>query len=289
VPVVRGADGEPVPQRLSTRFFTYADAFVLKGLIAATSRYEPASRPPYLARMAELVEAIEDGRFIMDEQQMLTAETAAAQHAEFGPRMIVLGASALLHRLGLTKESRFGDRFIGHVLNRHWDATGANPSLLIRDAEGGDRCNVGHAIEFAGFACEYLPQDADPAVVVAIRKALIASFEKGFYGPGLCLHISAATGKPTSPNYPWWSLPETVRAAGLCHARTRDEAAMAIWRKSHEAFFANYWRGSPAIAYQTRDRAGPVDFVPATPDLDPGYHTGLSLLGGIEAIDMLMS
>ena len=63
---------------------------------------------------------------------------------------------------------------------------------------------------------------------------------------------------------------------------------MAVWRKAHKAFFANYWRGSPAIAYQTRDRNGPVDFVPATPDLDPGYHTGLSFLGGIEAIDALL-
>lgn len=287
VPVFRGSDGEAVAQRLGTPFFTYSDAFVLKGLIAAASRYEPAARPPYLARMAQLVEAIEHGRFIMDEQQALTREAAAAQHAEFGPRMIVLGAAALLHRLGLDEEARFGLRFIDHVLTRHWDAVGASPSLLVRDAKGGDRCNVGHAIEFAGFAFEYLPRDADAAVVEAIRTALVASFEKGFSRPGLCLHVSAATGQPTSPNYPWWSLPETVRAAGLCHVRTRDEATMKVWRRAHEAFFANYWRGTPPIAYQTRDRTGAVDFVPATPDLDPGYHTGLSFLGGIEAIDLL--
>ena len=28
---------------------------------------------------------------------------------------------------------------------------------------------------------------------------------------------------------------------------------------------------------------GPADFVPATPDLDPGYHTGLSLLAAIDS------
>ena len=32
---------------------------------------------------------------------------------------------------------------------------------------------------------------------------------------------------------------------------------------------------------------GPIDHVPATPDLDPGYHTGLSLLAAIEVADAL--
>ena len=56
-----------------------------------------------------------------------------------------------------------------------------------------------------------------------------------------------------------------------------------IWRRAHAAFFDTYWRGEPAIAYQTMTRDGPIDFVPATPDLDPGYHTGLSLLAAVEA------
>jgi hypothetical protein len=288
VPVVPGPHGKAVRQFVGTPYRTYSDAFVLKGLIAASTRYDLASRPAYLREMADLVAAIEGGRFIMDEQQPLAAEVAAAQHAEFGPRMIVLGAASLLRRLGLEQEARFGDRFIGHVLTRHWDAVGQNPSLLIRDAEGGDRCNVGHAIEFAGFAYEYLPADADPAIVEAVRKALVASFDKGFAEPGLCLAVSAATGELLSPNFPWWSLPETTRAAAFCYARTKDPAALRVWRKAHKAFFANYWRENPAIAYQTRDRDGPVDFVPATPDLDPGYHTGLSFLGAIEAIDKLL-
>jgi len=40
---------------------------------------------------------------------------------------------------------------------------------------------------------------------------------------------------------------------------------------------------SPPVAYQTMTKEGPIDWVPATPDLDPGYHTGLSLLAAIEA------
>lgn len=287
-PIYRGAGGERLPQHTGTDFFTYSDSFVLKGLVAAASRYAPERRGPWLERMGKLVSAIEGGRFIMDEQQALTAEAASRQHAEFGPRMIFMGGASLLRRLGLESEAHFGDRFIAHVFARHWDGTGADPSFLIRDAEGGDVCNVGHAIEFAGFALEYLPADADPALLDKIEKTLIASFDRAFAPPGLRLLVSAASRRPISPNSPWWSLPETTRAAGLLHARTGSPEALRIWKTADEAFFAHYWRPGTGYAYQTRTEAGPIDYVPATPDLDPGYHTGLSFLGAIEAADMVL-
>jgi hypothetical protein len=287
-PVRRDSEGRPVPQNTGTPYFTYSDAFVLKGLIAATTRYDVARRAPYLAKMAALVEGTENGLFIGDEQLPLTAESAAAQEPEFGPRMILMGAAGMLTQLGLHQEASFGDRYIAHVLERHWDKEGENPSFLIRDIEGGDRCNVGHAIELAGFSYEYLPATAAPETIDNIRLAMLSSFNAAFTEPGLCLHVSAASGERISPYFPWWSLPETVRAASLCYLRRPDDAVLATWQKAHEAFFANYWRAEHALAYQTRDRQGPVDFVPATPDLDPGYHTGLSLLAAIHACDELL-
>ena len=118
---------------------------------------------------------------------------------------------------------------------------------------------------------------------------MLASFDLGFTPPGLRLKVSLATGEALAPTFPWWSLPEVVRAAALAWERTRDPAALAAWRTAHEAFFAHYWRGEPPIAYQTRTLDGPVDFVPATPDLDPGYHTELSFLGAIKAIDRVLA
>lgn len=281
-PVRKSADGGMEAQTRDKGIFTYADAFVLKGLIAGSLRFDPGATNGYLDAVATLVDAIENGRFVIDEQCPLTLETAAGQEPEFGPRMIVLGAASLLRRLGLPQATwSFGDRFIAHVLARHRDPA----SGLLRDAEGGDRCNVGHAIEFAGFAFEYLPADADAALVDGIAQLLAASFNAGFQEPGLCLHVSAATGDLISPYFPWWPMPETIRAVALAHDRTNDPALMAIWHKAHAAFFDNYWRGTPALAYQTRTAQGPVDYVPATPDLDPGYHTGLSLLGAIETVE----
>lgn len=287
-PVWRDADGRAMPQNTGTPYFTYSDAFVLKGLVAATTRYDPARRGPYLTKLASLVDGIEKGLFIGDEQLPLTAESAAAQEPEFGPRMILMGAAGMLTQLGLHQEAAFGERYIAHVLEHHWDCEGENPSFLIRDIEDGDRCNVGHAIELAGFSYEHLPAAAGSETVDAIRLAMVSSFNAAFTGPGLCLHVSAATGRCISPYFPWWSLPEAVRAASLCYLRRPDEEVLAVWQKAHEAFFANYWRAGHGLAYQTRDRAGPVDFVPATPDLDPGYHTGLSLLAAIHACDWLL-
>ena len=72
---------------------------------------------------------------------------------------------------------------------------------------------------------------------------------------------------------PWWSLPETIRAAALVFRATGDARAAGIWARADAAFFGRYWRAGHGIAYQTLGPDGPVDFTPATPDLDPGYHT----------------
>ncbi len=81
----------------------------------------------------------------MDEWQRLGPEALASQAPEFGPRMIAMGAAAMFVSLGLGDRAAFGARYIDHILDRHLDPD----SGLVRDAEGGDRANVGHAVEFA--------------------------------------------------------------------------------------------------------------------------------------------
>jgi hypothetical protein len=282
-PIYADAAGRVVPQARPADIFTYSDAFARKGLLAGASRHAPAEVPARLAALAEVIAAIEAGRLQMAENVELGEEALAAEADDMGPRMILLGAAGLLVRLGRRADAGFAERFIAHVLDRHFHpATG-----LLRDVPGGDVVNVGHGIEFVGFALEYLPEDADPGLLAALERVLAGSFTTAFAGPGLSLTASIATGRPTSPFCPWWSLPETVRAAALLYERRRSDAVLDIWQRASAAFFANFWRGTPPIAYQTVTTAGPVDRVPATPDLDPGYHTGLSLLAAIEAADRL--
>lgn len=277
-PVIAAADGTTSPQDQPAHIYTYSDIFVLKGLIAAAARYDATNLQPYLARLPQLVDAIETGRFQMDERQLLSSVAAASQPADFGPRMILLGAAGMLARIGQPAAANFADTFIAHVLEQHLDPQ----SGLLRNVPGMDVCNVGHGIELVGFALDHLPPDADPALIAQLEGVLLASFKAGFHPPGVRLAVSAASGEPTSPYCPWWSLPETIRSAALCYERSGNPAVLEVWRTAHDAFFGTYWRGEPAIAYQTMTAEGPVDFVPATPDLDPGYHTGLSLLAAIE-------
>jgi len=281
-------DGDrAIPQVRPRDLYTYSDAFVLKGLMAASTLHDPSATPKLIDDLHRLVAAIEEGCFVMDERRSLDRGTLDAQREEFGPRMIVLGAAALLCRLGLAEAAGFGNRFIAHVPSQHGDYAGTAASALLRDTPREDHCNPGHAIEFVGFALEYLPPDADDVLVEQLHKILLASFEAGFRLPGVCLSVAASDRGHLSPYYPWWPLPETMRAAALAYERTRDSAALGVWHQAHRAFFDLYWRGEPPLAYQTRTTAGPVDYVPATPDLDPAYHTGLSLLGAIEAIDRI--
>jgi mannose/cellobiose epimerase-like protein (N-acyl-D-glucosamine 2-epimerase family) len=281
-PVVAGENGQTLQTRPAD-IYSYSDIFVLKGLIAAAARYAPETLDRHLADLPALVTAIETGRFQMDERRLLSAENVADQADDFGPRMILLGAAGMLNRIGQPDAGRFADRFVTHVLERHLDPR----SGLLRNAPGADACNVGHGIELVGFALDYLPANADAALVERLEAILLSSFKAGFHAPGVRLVVSVETGQPGSPYCPWWSLPETIRSAALAYERTGNPAVLAVWRKAHATFFETYWRGEPAIAYQTMTENGPVDFVPATPDLDPGYHTGLSLLAAIEAVGRL--
>ncbi|CDZ57335.1 Hypothetical protein NGAL_HAMBI2566_18890 [Neorhizobium galegae bv. orientalis] len=263
--------------------YTYSDAFVAKGLVAAASRYGLPDITDHLAYFDRVITAIETGRFQMDERRPLSLDSLAEQVDDFGPRMILLGAAGMLKRAGYTAHLAFADRFIAHVIDRHYDAT----TGLLRNVPGEDSCNVGHGIEFVGFALDYLDDTADPALIDKLERILVSSFRKGFVGPGITLTVSINTGEAQSPYCPWWSLPETIRSAALAHERTGSAESLDVWKTADAAFFERYWRGTPPIAYQTMTKDGPVDFVPATPDLDPGYHTGLSLLAAIHAADRL--
>jgi len=269
-----------VPQTQPAELYSFSDTFAAKGLVAAAARYAPADLPRQLEALAKVIGAIEDNRFQIDEKVALSRAMRDAEPADFGPRMIMLSAGALLTRIGRRDLTGFADRFIGHVIDNYFDPA----SGLLRNVPGEDRCNVGHGIEFVGFALDYLERDADPELLRVLETILISSFDKGFVGPGVRLVVSAASGAPISPYCPWWALPETIRSAALCHERSHSAETLRVWKKADEVFFRDYWRPGTGIAYQCLTDDGPIDYVPATPDLDPGYHTGLSLLAAIDAI-----
>lgn len=270
------------PQRREAGLRTYSDVFVAKGLVAAAARHaRPDALERHLAVLADCVAAIDEGRFLRDERGDIDHAALAAEGEEYGPRMILLGAAALLRRLGLEGRDDFSTRFVEHVLEHHLDPD----SGLVADAPGGEVCNVGHGIELVGLALEAWGERAPPETVRRLGDLLVAHATAGFAGPGIALTVAVPSGRATSPYRPWWSLPETVRAAALAHEASGRDELLAIWRRADADYFERYRRETLPIAYQTLTAAGPVDHVPATPDLDPAYHTGLSLMGAVESLE----
>ena len=103
---------------------------------------------------------------------------------------------------------------------------------------------------------------------------------------GIIKSCDLLSGKVLNSDMPWWSLPETIRAAALAIDFTGDESLKEIVTVCAEDFFKGYVRPEcHSMAVQTRDAAGNVvAVIPATPDVDPGYHTNLSLIDAIPVI-----
>ena len=279
-PVIPVDDGVKPQTTTALSIFTYSDAFVAKGLVAAACRFDRENVTPFLDYLHNVIAAIEDKRFQMEEKRALSVENARAEPDDFGPRMILLGAAGLLHRCNHSDEAGFANRFIDDVLARYYDAT----TGLLLNVPKQEACNLGHGIEFCGFAFEHLARCPDDPRIKTLEAILRRSLEIGLHGPGIALSISSKTGQANSPYYPWWQMPEAIRATALGYKLTGDISLINLWKKADEAFFDNYWQPNRSFAYQTRTMGGPVDYVPATPDLDPGYHTGLSLLAAIRAL-----
>lgn len=281
VPVTSAGADAGRPQRRDAHLRCYGDIFVAKGLLAAASRRgDTAAVHRQLDVLADIVDAVDDARFVLDERGDLDQAVLAAQPDDYGPRMILLGASALLRRLDLPQHDDFSERFLRHVLEVHRDPR----SGLLADTPGGTSCNVGHGIECVGLAFDTLRGRLSGELETTLCEVLLAHARAGFASPGLALSVDVPTGKPSSPYRPWWSLPETVRAAALAFEATARPDMLSIWKCADADYFTHYRRAELPIAYQTLTADGPIDHVPATPDLDPAYHTGLSLLTAVESV-----
>lgn len=280
-PVRSDDPGGQTRQQREIDIATYSDLFCVKGFIAAATQFAPENLPAHLSSLQTIIDAIERDRFLMRESGDLNNAALAEQLPDFGPRMIALGASALLHQLELSDHDTFSERFIEHIINHHLHSS----SGILSNEPGGTVANVGHGIEFAGFALDIHQASIDKDLANQLSHIINTSFQAGFNNTGIATSIDLNTMKPINAMCPWWSLPETIRAAALAYEATGSPALLETWETAHEAFFTHYWQDDPPIAFQTLTTDGPVDAVPSTPDLDPGYHTGLSLLGAMQTTE----
>ena len=292
----------------------FADLFTGKGLAAAgvrLGRTEWANVGTATFRNA--CSAITRGTFASDQISFDPKNPALPVPGRLaqGPWMIALGGYALMCDLfpGNDEWVHGGTLFLRHLLDRHVvraDTDALRRYDFVEWTDGSGRPwhdqgrilqDPGHAIEFTGLAARFLLNaEKHPAAPREVRDLsascreqlpdiFLNAFSNG-YQPrlgGICKTFDLLSRKPVNDDMPWWPLPETMRAAALLlqlapdHPRHRDIASAAA--DCARALFGPFRSPVPGLFLQTRDARGePSAAIPATPDADPGYHTGLCLI-----------
>ena len=110
---------------------------------------------------------------------------------------------------------------------------------------------------------------------------------------GICKTFDLNNRKPVNSDMPWWSLPETIRTCcnilSLYPDCPQSKEIVGIAAKCSNVFASKYINYNVhMMAYQTLNESGEIAAaIPATPDADPGYHTGLSLIDSIKQLQTL--
>jgi mannose/cellobiose epimerase-like protein (N-acyl-D-glucosamine 2-epimerase family) len=297
----------------------YSDIFYSKGLFAASAALEDASlRGKAAAYFRKTVKDILGKKFKTDQQPVNPGGKpfGAGGTVSFGPAMIALGGLALFTSLDRDPFwIEAGKEIIDSVIKNHvslgqfafleefdtvefLDSKGAP----ARDESGAVICDPGHALEFAGLAAKFLlaaagrdGQIKETPLFALCRDILPKLMERAFalgHNPqagGICKSVNLLTGEPVNSGMPWWSLSETMRAAALLSGLFPEEAAAVpaadIFRSCASDLELYIRPDFHSLAVQTRDSRGrPADVMPAVPDADPCYHTGLSLLDALSVI-----
>ncbi len=291
----------------------FSDLFYSKGLFAAGAVLgNELWRKRGESYFRRVVTAILAERFVTDQQMFDPKNPVLAVPGKLlqGPKMIALSGTALGMHYGSDPAywERRGKALLDHVFRYHVKLSETPADLQHFDfweAVHTDRtpwrengkliCDPGHALEFVGLSLKNLLAVQTPAGKRNAAKLqkfyadfLRHQFQIGFApGPGgIIKSFDLVSRQPVNTDMPWWSLPETIRAAALTFRFTGDRSVAEIITRCSHAFFDGYVRPEcHQMAVQTRSAEGKVvPVIPATPDADPGYHTNLSIIDALPVI-----
>ncbi|MCK5849925.1 MAG: AGE family epimerase/isomerase [Kiritimatiellae bacterium] len=292
-----------------------SDVFHVKAVVAAgVFLNDEALQKEAKNYFAEWIANIRNDNVLSDQQPFdpknpVDAVPGRRSHAY---RMITLGAFALYaSSFDDVSYVQDGLEFIQYIIDNHINISGrfdgleeydfvefidpdGNPFLQDSDII----CDPGHALEFVGLGLRFLNVIRDRSDLSKEQKALIDrcdtllpdillhTFDLGYNGKagGICKTFALNRRVPCNSDMPWWNLPETMRAAMFCYNVLKDDgkkaACLDVIMRCSNAFLGNFVNPEVhSMAYQTLDDTGkPIKVIPATPDLDPGYHTGLSII-----------
>jgi len=312
---VMDLSGSPIGHHCEGRETTLSHLFVLRGLLAFAMHRgysEDLSRIADALRVA--VDASIRGECVNDQIKFDDSGELAfsIDRKGYEGQMISIGACELLFASSKAEEDKSrGVEIIRSVLSKYVFKTEL-PGLFLIDAfdreglparqNGHLTTNPGHALEFVGLALQYLRHTAatatqfdlsdkevpgadkdsmiDTLFSLASRYTRIARAPHG----GIVLSMDAETGAVLNGNCPWWSSFETARTFAEMYLASGDEAGKrycAAQIKSYircieEVYLKPSLIGIPVQAVSISGDVARV--IPATPDIDAGYHTGMPLI-----------
>ncbi len=294
----------------------YSDLFYSKGLVAAADLLgDDVKKRRACEWFDKVCEEIFAGKFQSDQQPLDPKNSGAAQvtgRIAHGPFMIAIGGASTFARVTNDKKyAQLGFRLLDHMLDFHVNVDGNNPDIKPFDmwefideegnlflTDGKILSDPGHGTEFVGLAVNMLSQFITGKLIKAddnrlekyyrvLPEILIRNFENGFSPKeyGIVKSFDLLSRTVLNSDMPWWSLPETIRSACLCcNSAGYRESMREIFSKCFNAFKKYYVKPElDMMAIQTLLANGSTGTaIPATPDADPAYHTGMSLIDCIE-------
>jgi mannose/cellobiose epimerase-like protein (N-acyl-D-glucosamine 2-epimerase family) len=221
-------------------------------------------------------------------------------------QMIALGACELLYsHWGQKEDLGRADALVNSVLSDFLHRNRAGEPVLVEAldrqgrplVEGGRvRTNPGHAIEFVGLSLQLYrrarrPFGASSALELLRRIAWACAAAGSAPHGGIYRSIDAEDGSPIDSTCPWWSSFEAARTFAELYLAAGDDAVRLRCARTAVSFIdtiekAYIGHSNLGIPVQTISAEGEVlPAIPATPDLDSGYHNGIPLIDVLEVID----
>jgi hypothetical protein len=312
---VTDTEGNPLSPSFDEASTTLSHLFVFRGLAAyAGYRGYATDLERIVPALQKAVDASIAGK-CLDDQIGFGArggEERVADRIGFEGQMISIGACELLHAITKADEDACrGLAAIESILSRYLCHSADGGPVLI-DALGPDGLpyreggriptNPGHALEVVGLSLQFvrhasassgssLFEDSCADTIETLR-SLASHYGRIGRAPhgGIVRSLDAESLQVINGNCPWWSSFEAVRTFAELLAIARDDAE----RDSSIDQIASYIDciervylepSSIGVPVQTVDLSGVVvPIIPATPDIDPGYHTGIPLIDAYEIL-----
>ncbi len=297
--------------------FTLSDIFASRGLLAAAIALKDAGLLDESVRYCtSLKDAVREGNYRSDQEQFDIRNPVRPVSGRYShaPYMLQIPTMTLLVSQAIPGAVESGLEIIRHIIDYHvitkplgglaeWDfcefiGDDGDPY----EQEGRILSDPGHALEFVGLTAQFCLSVAESAcatdrqrgLVVEVLKSLPKIFGRNFQNGfdrghgGIVKLFDLLSRKPVNGDLPWWSLPETMRAAVGCLSFASDSERSFLldsYSSCHNALFSFYAKEESGFCIQSRDEDGEVsDTIPAVPDADPNYHTGLPLIFCIERL-----